>query len=169
MKILVTVGSLPYPFDRVVRAMDRWAAAHPEHEVAMQIGYSTHGPAHAREWFDFAPFSHFQELFRAADVVVAHGSAGPILEARRSGIPLVQVPRQQRHGECYNDHQVEICERIGGESAMHELVLDAADLEPAVERALAKRREGRRYEPHLLKQRLVATIAAFVERVARDQ
>ncbi len=168
MKILVTVGSLPYPMDRLVRAMDAWAGRHPAHEVTMQTGYSRYRPALAAEWFAFAPFAHFQARFRASDVAVSHGSAGPILAARRLGIPLVLVPRQARHGECYNDHQVETCEAIRGESAMHEIVLDIQDLDPALARAITKRREGRRYPPHRLKQRLVDTIAAFVDNVARD-
>jgi len=168
VKILLTVGSLPYPFDRVVRAADEWAAAHPDHAVFMQVGYSAYRPLHAAEWFAFAPFAHFQELFSAADVAVSHGSAGPILEARRRGIPLVLVPRQARHGECYNDHQVDICEAIRGESDLREIVLDVADLAPALERAIDKRRRGLAYGPHLLKDRLVATLATFVENVARD-
>ena len=101
-------------------------------------------------------------------MAVSHGSAGPILAARRLGIPLVLVPRQERHGECYNDHQVEICEAIRGESAMREIVLDIQDLEPALARAIAKRRDGRRYQAHRLKQRLVDTVAAFVDNTGRD-
>lgn len=168
MKILVTVGSLPYPMDRLVRAMDAWAGRHPEHEVTMQIGYSTCRPAHAAEWFEFAPFADFQDRFRKSGVAVAHGSAGPILTARRLGIPLVLAPRQKRHGECYNDHQCEICEAIRGESAMRETVLDIEDLEPALQRAITKRRDGHRYQAHRLKQRLVGTVAAFVDNIARD-
>ena len=168
MNILVTVGSLPYPMDRLVRAMDDWAGRHPEHAVTMQIGYSRCRPGRAADWFDFAPFAHFQARFRESDVAVSHGSAGPILAARRLGIPLVLVPRQERHGECYNDHQVEICEAIRGESAMREIVLDIQDLEPALARAIAKRRDGRRYQAHRLKQRLVDTVAAFVDNTGRD-
>lgn len=168
MNIVLTVGSLPYPFDRVVRVMDDWAERHPDHPVYMQIGYSTHRPAHAAEWFDFAPFEHFQKLCAAADVLVAHGSAGPILEARRRGLPLIQVPRQKRHGECYNDHQVEICQAIRGQTAMHELLLEMADFDAAMDRAMDKRRRGQAYEPHLLKQQLVATMADFVESLERD-
>lgn len=168
MKILLTVGSLPYPFDRLVGGVDAWAGRHPEHGVVMQIGYSTYRPAHASEWFDFAPFARFHGHFQEAEVVVSHGSAGPVLEARRRGIPLVLVPRQQRHGECYNDHQVEICEAIRGESEMHEIVLDAGDLEGVIERAIGKRQAGCAYKPHLLKDRLVATIRAFVENAQGD-
>jgi UDP-N-acetylglucosamine transferase subunit ALG13 len=168
VRILVTVGSLPYPMDRLVGAMDAWAGAHAAHEVIMQTGYSTHRPIHAAEWFDFAPFAVFQDRFRTADVAVAHGSAGPILTARRLGLPLVLVPRQARHGECYNDHQCEVCEAIRGESAMRDIVLHIEDLGPALDRAIAKRRDGCRYQTHRLKQRLVDTVAAFVENVARD-
>ena len=168
MNLIVTVGSLPYAFDRLVRAADEWVAGHPQHAVFVQFGYSTYEPRHVAEAFAFAPFAHFQELFAAVDLVIAHGSAGPILEARRRSIPVVLVPRQEKHGECYNDHQVEICEAIRGQSAMQEIVLEIADLPSAVDRAIAKRLARAAYEPHLLKDRLVATIAAFVENVARD-
>jgi UDP-N-acetylglucosamine transferase subunit ALG13 len=168
MRILVTVGSLPYPMDRLVGSMDTWSGGHPDHEVIMQIGYSTYRPVHAAEWFDFAPFAVFQDRFHTSDVVVAHGSAGPILTARRLGLPLVLVPRQERYGECYNDHQCEVCEAIRGESAMREIVLQIEDLGPALDRAIAKRRDGRGYQTHSLKQRLVDTLAAFAENVARD-
>ncbi len=163
MNVLVTVGSLPYPFDRVVEAADAWAAAHPEHRAVMQIGYSEARPAHAAEAFTFEPFEDFQAHLEEAGVLVAHGSAGPILAARRRGLPIVLVPRQARHGECYNDHQVETCEALRGESAMREIVLEISDLGEAIGRALEKRRAGAAYGPHLLKDRLVATIRRFVE------
>ena len=168
MNLLVTVGSLPYRFDRLVRAADEWAERHPEHRVVVQTGYSAHRPRHVADWFEFCPHEDFQQRFAEADLALAHGSAGPILAARRREIPVVLAPRQQQHGECYNDHQVEICKAIRGESAMREIVLDIADLEAALDRAIEKRRRGAAYEPHLLKDRLVATIAAFVENVARD-
>ena len=168
MNIVLTVGSLPYQFDRLVETVDHWAGDHPQHKVYMQIGYSNHKPENAAEWFDFAPFRHFQELFAGADFAVSHGSAGPILAARRYGIPLVLVPRQEKFGECYNDHQVETCQALRGESTMHSLVLDIADLQTQLEQAAQKRLDGRSYGPHLLKQKLVATIAGFVESIARD-
>jgi len=162
VNVLLTVGT-GVQFDRLLRAADAWAARHPEHAVTMQIGYSDYQPAHAAEFFRFMPFAEFQKRFDAADVAVAHGSAGPILGARRRGLPLVLVPRQKQYGEMSNDHQVEICEAIRGESALHETVLDAGGLGAAIDRAIEKRRGGLAYEPHLLKDRLVATIAAFVQ------
>ena len=167
MNLILTVGT-GVQFDRLVRAADDWAGRHPEHRVFMQIGYSTYQPRHAAEFFAFAPFAHFQELFGQSEVAVSHGSAGPILAARRLGLPLVLVPRQARFGEMPNDHQVEVCEAIRDESAMREIVLEMADFESALERAMARRRAGQRYEPHLLKERLVAAMAAFVEKCRRD-
>lgn len=168
MNLLVTVGSLPYAFDRLVASVDRWAAEHPDWTVNQQVGYSTVMPEHAREAFPFCPFRHFQALFDEADVVVSHGSAGPILGARRRGLPLVLVPRQERFGECYNDHQVETCEAIRGESTMREIVLEIDELPGAIERAGCKRRAGEVYRRHELKTRLVQVIASFVEEVGRD-
>jgi len=167
MNVLVTVGT-GVQFNRLLRAMDDWAARHPEHAVYVQAGYSDFRPAHVAESFGYIPFADFQQYLDRADVLVAHGSAGPILAARRRGLPLVLVPRQSRFGEMPNEHQVEICEALRGESTMHEIVLDIADLDIALDHALDKRRRGLAYEPHLLKDRLIATIAAFVGDVARD-
>ena len=169
MRVLLTVGSHPYSFNRVVEAADAWAAAHPEHEVIMQISHCTYRPTHAARQFVLMVLVEFQGLFASADVVISHASSGPVLMARRSGIPLVVVPRQKRFGESFNDHQVHFSEAIRGASQMQEFVLDIRDLGPAVDRAVEKRRAGAAYEPHLLKQRLVATIAAFVESAGRDQ
>ncbi|MFW5798327.1 MAG: glycosyltransferase [Planctomycetota bacterium] len=162
MNLLVTVGSLPYALDRLVTAVDHWAAEHPDWTVNQQVGYSTVMPRHAREAFPFCPFRHFQGLFDEADVVVSHGSAGPILGARRRGLPIVLVPRQERFGECYNDHQVETCEAIRGESTMREIVLEIDDLPGAIERAARKRQGRQSYESHRQKQQMVAVIRDFL-------
>jgi UDP-N-acetylglucosamine transferase subunit ALG13 len=167
VRILLTIGSQPYPFDRVVKATDEWAAAHPEHEVIMQISHCTYRPTHAARQFALMELEAFQGLFASADVVISHASSGPVLMARRSGIPLVVVPRQTQFGESFNDHQVHFSEAIRGASQMQEFVLDIRDLGPAVDRALERRRRGQTYEPRVLRDRLIAAIAAFVERVAR--
>lgn len=167
MNITATVGT-GVQFNRLIRAVDDWAARHPEHTVYVQGGYSDYKPVHVAKSFGFIPFTDFQKYLDLADVLVAHGSAGPILAARRRGIPIVLVPRQPKFGEMPNEHQVEICEAIRGESAMREIVLDIAHFDVTLQHAIDKRRSGAAYEPHLLKDRLVATMAAFLENVERD-
>lgn len=168
MRVLLTVGSQAYPFNRVVEATDAWAAAHPEHDVIMQISHCTYRPTHAARKFGLMELEEFQRLFASADVVISHASSGPVLMARRFGIPLILVPRKKQFGESFNDHQLHFSELIRGTSQMQEFVLDICDLGPALERALERRRRGQTYEPHLLRDRLIATIAAFVENVACD-
>ena len=102
-------------------------------------------------------FQPFTRLLNATDEM-----------APRLGIPLVVVPRQKQFGESFNDHQLHFSELIWRTSQMQEFVLDICDLGPALERALERRRRGQTYEPHLLRDRLIATIAAFVENIARD-
>jgi len=168
MRVLLTVGSQPYPLNRVVEATDAWAAAHPEHEVIMQIAHCTYRPTHAARQFNLMELEEFQRLFASADVVISHASSGPVLMARRVGIPLVVVPRQKQFGESFNDHQLHFSESLRGASQMQEFVRDIRDLGPALDRALERRRRGQMYEPRLLRDRLIATIAAFVENIARD-
>ena len=107
-------------------------------------------------------------LFASADVVISHASSGPVLMARRFGVPLVVVPRQKQFGESFNDHQLHFSESMRGASQMQEFVRNIRDLGPALDRALERRRRGQMYEPRLLRDRLIATIAAFVENIARD-
>ncbi len=44
--VLVSVGTDFHPFDRLVAAVDRWAAQHPEARVVVQHGRSR-APRHA--------------------------------------------------------------------------------------------------------------------------
>ena len=45
--IFVTIGSM-FPFDRLIRVMDGWAAANPGVETLAQIGDGAYEPAHMR-------------------------------------------------------------------------------------------------------------------------
>jgi UDP-N-acetylglucosamine transferase subunit ALG13 len=107
--IFVTVGTHTVGFDRLVEAMDKYAAKTGE-RVIMQIGNSTYCPEHC-EWFRFAPYEQMQSHSMEATVVVCH-AATSILTAWQQGTPVVAVPREQRFGEVIDDHQVEFAEAL---------------------------------------------------------
>ena len=104
MKVFVTVGSM-LPFDRLVGAMDAWAAAHPGAEVFAQIGDGGAQPAHM-PWASMLTPSDFRRRCAASDVIVSHAGMGTILSAAESGRPLVCLPRRPELKEVTSQHQV---------------------------------------------------------------
>lgn len=98
-------GTHEQPFDRLVRALDDYAAAHPDERVVIQRGYATYLPRHA-ETEAMYPQERMNALAATARVIVTHGGPGSIwLAFQHDRIPVV-VPRMKRFGEHVDDHQV---------------------------------------------------------------
>ena len=102
--IFVTVGGNT-PFDRLIEAVDGWAAEHPEVELTAQIGPGSYKPQHM-PWVAFLDPSEFQETARRADLMVSHAGMGTILSATDVGVPLLVLPRKAALNETRNDHQM---------------------------------------------------------------
>lgn len=123
--IFVTVGT-ELPFDRLVRAVDDWAAESGAAEVFAQIGEGAWEPLNIG-------FSHFLEppefdrRFLAADLIVAHAGMGTILSALRYGKPLLVMPRRANFGEQRNDHQLATARRLS-EMGKLDVAMDETEL-----------------------------------------
>jgi UDP-N-acetylglucosamine transferase subunit ALG13 len=102
--ILVTVGTQG-PFDRLVQAVDRWAAASGRTDVLAQIGPKAWKPAHIR-WTEFMEPPAFRAAFEGADLIVSHAGIGTLVAALEQGKSIVVMPRLARLREHRNDHQV---------------------------------------------------------------
>lgn len=100
--ILVTVGSTSYPFDRLVRAVERLSVSE---EIVVQHGASAVRPARAT-CVDFLPFEALVDHVRAARTVITHGGVGSIMVALANGKRPLVVPRLRRFGEAVDDHQL---------------------------------------------------------------
>ncbi|MFT5355592.1 MAG: UDP-N-acetylglucosamine transferase subunit ALG13 [Polyangiales bacterium] len=103
MKIFVTVGA-QMPFDRLITAMDEWAAAHPEHSVFAQIGKSELRPKHM-EWSKLTSPSRFEAYCEDSDAIVGHAGIGTLFAALERGKPIVVLPRLATKLETRNEHQ----------------------------------------------------------------
>lgn len=109
--IFLTVG-MRLPFDRLVEAMDAWAAAHPEEEVFGQILRRTQDcdrdPYIPRNfaWKAEVEPVEFEARCRAAACIVGHAGTGTMLAAMTYGKPLVMLPRRAALREIRNDHQL---------------------------------------------------------------
>ena len=94
--IFVTVGTTA--FDALVRRMDELAPELGE-EVICQIGSGSYSPRHCHS-FRFAP--SLVDTFQQARLVVSHGGQGSLMEAVRSGKPLIGVSNPDR-GDRHQD------------------------------------------------------------------
>ena len=111
LSVFVTVGT-ELPFDRLVRAIDDWAADRDgEVEVFAQVGESTYVP-HTIAWKHFVDGEDFDAHFGGADLIVAHAGMGTILTALERGLRLIVMPRRAALGEHRNDHQVATANRL---------------------------------------------------------
>ena len=125
--ILVTVGASPFPFDRLLVAVDDLSPGEP---VVVQHGPSTIRPTGA-ECVEYLPMPELAELVRDARAVVTHAGVGSILLTLANGRRPHVVPRRRDLAEAVDDHQLESA-RSFSRSGFVTLVEDAADLGRAV-------------------------------------
>lgn len=102
--IFVTVGS-EIPFDRLVKAVDRWAGENNRHDVFAQIGRGGWEP----EFISFTALlepAEFKERLAGSSIVVGHAGMGTIFSALQNSKPILVMPRRGHLGETRNDHQM---------------------------------------------------------------
>ncbi|RFA29341.1 hypothetical protein CAI21_09730 [Alkalilimnicola ehrlichii] len=109
--IFVTVGT-QLPFERLVQAVDNWAARHPGEDVFIQLGQTTYAPTHCRS-VAYTPQAEWERLFQQAERVVSHAGMGTILKSLDYGKPLLMMPRLAVYREHRNDHQVATAKQFG--------------------------------------------------------
>lgn len=124
--IFVTVGT-QLPFDRLIHAVDGWAAAGGANpKVFAQIGPTELRPRNI-EARPFISPSECRELIHDADVVVSHAGMGTILSALELGTPVLIMPRRAELGEHRNDHQLATARWFARERSVS-VAFDAAEL-----------------------------------------
>lgn len=161
--IFVTVGT-QLPFERLVKAMDAWAASHPGREVVMQPGDTAYRPQHCKFVAHTQP-DEWERLFNRAELIVSHAGMGTILKSLDRGKPLIVMPRLAALGEHRNDHQVATVERFRDFGNMR-VVNDTAELESALDAPPAGMSDGGR-ENNANLDRLIREIRKFVETEVR--
>lgn len=156
--IFVTVGSM-FPFDRLIRAMDAFAEAHPARDVEAQIGEGRFEPRHMR-WQRSLARRDFDATVRRADLVVAHAGVGTVMTACRLGTPLVILARRRHLGEHTSDHQVETAQWLRAKPGIH-VAEDEAGLAGRI--AAAEAEQGAGAISATADPALIARIRAFIE------
>ncbi|MFL6239743.1 MAG: methyltransferase domain-containing protein [Actinomycetes bacterium] len=119
MRVFVTVGMGPWPFDRLVSAVGPLTA---EHDVFVQRGSSSVRPDCAHQ--DYLTFGETIERITWADVIISH-AGNTIRLVQRAGKVPIGVAREARRGEMRNDHQ---CAYLAREVAACRAVAAHGDL-----------------------------------------
>ncbi len=158
--VFVSVGSM-MPFDRLVQAMDEWAAAHPDVLVEIQIGRGKYEPRHAT-WVRLMPVADYRDKVAAARLFVAHAGMGSIIAAIEAGKPLLMLPRLRAEGEHNTDHQLATAASIGARPGLH-VATDAGDLQRRVTALLADAGTPPAPIASLADQGFTDRIRAFIE------
>lgn len=110
--VFVAVGTHGDPFDRLLRMVDdAIGAGLMTGPVVAQAGVSTYRPRNYRTLPYLSPTA-IEAATERARYVVCHAGSGLISSALRAGRRPLVVPRLRRHGEHFDDHQVQITERL---------------------------------------------------------
>jgi UDP-N-acetylglucosamine transferase subunit ALG13 len=125
--IFVTAGTLHFPFERLLRAIDELPG---DEELVVQSRAPGMRPARAR-CVDDLPYEELAAEVRRARVVVCHAGVGSVLTALANDKRPVVFPRLQRYGEAVDDHQLSFGRRLA-EAGLVTLVEDPAQLAAAV-------------------------------------
>ena len=129
--ILLTVGT-QLPFDRLVRAVDEWAACNPGVEIFGQIGITAYRPDHFQT-ASLVSSIELAALVAKCDLVVSHAGMGSILTAMQFGKPLIIMPRKASLGEIRTDHQLATARRFAGRPGIT-VAYGAGELLPVLSR-----------------------------------
>lgn len=103
--ILCLLGTNPYDFSRLARAVDSIAGKYKLH-VVMQKGYTEYAPKYS-EAFSFIEHSKIKDLLKDASLVITQGGFGSMSDAILLNKPLIAVPRSKELGEA-QDNQSEL-------------------------------------------------------------
>jgi UDP-N-acetylglucosamine transferase subunit ALG13 len=108
-RVLLTLGTIPYDFRRLVERMV--AVMPPGVRIDCQSGATDVSglPVRARAEM---PGHELRAAIHEADVVVAHAGTGSALAALEAGKCAVLVPRELDHGEHVDDHQHQIADEL---------------------------------------------------------
>ncbi|NBZ89186.1 glycosyltransferase [Stagnihabitans tardus] len=138
--IFATVGT-QLPFDRLLLALDTWAAMHRDVPVLAQTGASDTTYAHLT-CQNFMDQRRYADCVAEARVIVSHAGMGSILTAIEAGKPVILMPRRADLGEHRNDHQRDTAAEMAALSNVT-VVEDSTALCQALNAALARGKDAK--------------------------
>lgn len=148
------------PFDRLVSAMDRWAAAQTgKIDVFAQVGKGGYRPNAMRFAESISP-REFTATVASSALIVAHAGMGSVLTALEFGKPIVLVPRQGALQETRNDHQIATARWLMDRSGVY-VAMSESELPVAIGRAMVMPEAGEQI-PKYATTSLVSALKEFI-------
>lgn len=158
MKIFVVVGSM-FPFDRLIKAIDKWASTRKDLDITGQIGESTFVPVHMK-CFETLSSKEFNAFFSNADLIVSHAGMGVILKSLVESKPIIVLPRRLEFKELTTDHQMATARALSRMNYVN-VAMDTEELVSFLEKPdaiLSKRKIG-----EFASDDLIHTLKEFIE------
>lgn len=136
--VVATVGTSHYDFERLISWLDGWLT---DNDVS---GFIQHGATAAPRagGVSMVDRAELLQAMAEANVVVAHGGTGSIMDARSVGRRPVVVPRVSARGENVDDHQVAFARRLASTGWIH-LAETEAELRAHLDNAMRAPQEYR--------------------------
>ena len=113
--ILVLLGTNPYSFKRLVRAVDILARDKQEN-IFIQLGNTNYSPSYCK-YKRFLEKEKLLDLIKKAELIITHGGFGSILDCLKEGKRVVAVPRCPEFKESV-DRQVELVKQLESEGRL---------------------------------------------------
>lgn len=116
--ILITVGTEKFPFDRLMKWIDKLIAENsiqPEkEEIVIQYGTCTFIP-NKTKGCSVLKQTDFLSLVNKARLIIAHCGEGTIDLLASINKPFILVPRSHSFQEHVDDHQIELAEQLASQ------------------------------------------------------
>lgn len=109
MKILASVGSTGFKFDRLFTLLDELVenGVIKGKDLIAQTGKIDYQIKNF-ENFDFASYEKMMDLITWADVVVCHSGTGTVINSLKRNKKVIVVPRLKKYKEHESDHQLDL-------------------------------------------------------------
>ena len=133
--IFLTVGS-ELVFNRMVKAVDEWAADNETVQIIAQTGKSIDSDYFPKnmEIKSVVSPAEYTRYCTEADFLIAHAGMGSIITALTTGKPIVIMPRREKFRETRNDHQVATAKRFASRDGIF-VALNEDEIATAIEKA----------------------------------
>jgi UDP-N-acetylglucosamine transferase subunit ALG13 len=108
--IFVVLGTCPFQFYRLIKAIDEYAKEYNKDNFFIQIGYTDYLPKHC-EYKRFLSRKKYNDILKETDFLIAHAGIGVVLDAAKYKKKLIVAARMPELREHSDNHQVQL-ERI---------------------------------------------------------
>lgn len=148
------------PFDRLILAMDQWAAAQlGKVDVFAQVGKEGYRPNAMRFAESISPRDFTATVANSA-LIVAHAGMGSVLTALEFGKPIVLVPRQGALQETRNDHQIATARWLMDRPGVY-VAMSESELPLVIGRAMEMPKIGQQIPKHATTS-LISALKEFI-------